>query len=48
MQQMQSCGQPPEDLVDGQHSLFQVDADGNPILPPALPGLDEPPNCCVM
>ena len=48
MQQMQTCGQPPEDLIDEHQAIFQTDADGNPVVPPVIPGLDEPPNCCVM
>ncbi|XP_046475816.1 peroxisomal biogenesis factor 19 [Neodiprion pinetum] len=44
MNQMQNCGQPPEELV-GAPALFKCDAEGNPVFPP---GVDPPENCCVM
>jgi len=48
MQEMQACGQPPDDLIGDQQPLFQLDAEGNPIGTPALPGMDESNNCVVM
>ncbi|XP_014216502.1 peroxisomal biogenesis factor 19 [Copidosoma floridanum] len=48
MQEMQAYGQPPDDLVGDQQPLFQLDAEGNPLGTPALPGSDESNNCSVM
>ncbi|OXU23487.1 hypothetical protein TSAR_016889 [Trichomalopsis sarcophagae] len=52
MQDMQSCGQPPDDLITEQQSVLQLDGEGNPAAPPALPGvlpgMDEGQNCVVM
>lgn len=48
MQEMQTYGQPPDDLVSEGSPLLQLDADGNPIAPPALPGIDDSANCSVM
>lgn len=45
---MQTCGQPPDDLVGEGSPLLHLDADGNPIVPPALPGMDDSANCSVM
>ncbi|XP_015586422.1 peroxisomal biogenesis factor 19 [Cephus cinctus] len=47
MQEMQSCGQPPADLV-GEQSIIQFDGEGNPIMPSLPSGIDSPQNCCVM
>lgn len=48
MQEMQNCGQPPEDLVGEQTSLFQFDNDGNPMMGQALPPGVDPQNCSLM
>lgn len=49
MQEMQSYGQPPEELVGEQNpSLFQFDPEGNPIMPALPPGAEPPQNCSVM
>lgn len=48
MQEMQNCGQLPEELVGEQPTFFQFDPDGNPILPTLPPGVEMPQNCCVM
>lgn len=47
MQEMQTCGHPPEDLIGEQPSLFQSDASGNPIVP-SFPPIGDPQNCSVM
>lgn len=44
MHDMQSCGQPPEELVGEQPGLFQMDGEGNPALPPGV----DPQNCSIM
>lgn len=52
MQEMQGCGQPPDDLITEQQSALQLDGEGNPAAPPALPGAlpgtDVGQNCVVM
>ncbi|XP_043274822.1 peroxisomal biogenesis factor 19 isoform X1 [Venturia canescens] len=49
MQEMQNYGQPPEELVgDQQSAFFQVDADGNPVMPPLPAGVESPQNCNIM
>ncbi|KAK2587007.1 hypothetical protein KPH14_010974 [Odynerus spinipes] len=48
MQDMQTYGQPPEELVGEQPALFQFDAEGNPIVPALPPGVEVPQNCCIM
>ncbi|XP_015115214.1 peroxisomal biogenesis factor 19 [Diachasma alloeum] len=48
MQEMQNCGQPPEDLVGEQTSLFQFDNDGNPMIGQSLPPGVDPQNCSIM
>lgn len=50
MENMQTYGQPPEELVGEQPAFFQFDADGNPIMPTLPPGEngEVPQNCCVM
>lgn len=44
MHEMQTCGQPPDDLIGEQSGLFQLDAEGNPVLPPGV----DPSNCSIM
>ncbi|CAD6230554.1 GSCOCG00006817001-RA-CDS [Cotesia congregata] len=44
MHEMQTCGQPPDDLIGEQTGLFQLDDMGNPVLPPGV----DPSNCCIM
>lgn len=44
MHEMQSYGAPPEDLVGDQPSLFQMDSEGKPTLPPGV----DPQNCNIM
>lgn len=49
MQEMQNYGQPPEELVGEQQSaFFQVDPEGNPMLPQLPAGVDSPQNCSIM
>ncbi|XP_034952580.1 peroxisomal biogenesis factor 19 [Chelonus insularis] len=36
MHDMQSCGQPPDELIGDQAGNLQFDPDGNPILPPNM------------
>lgn len=48
MQDMQSYGQPPEELVGEQPALFQFDTEGNPIVPALPSGVEIPQNCCIM
>ncbi|XP_076278297.1 peroxisomal biogenesis factor 19 isoform X3 [Lasioglossum baleicum] len=48
MQEVQGCGQLPEELV-GEHTMpFQVDAEGDPIIPALLRGMDSSQNCQLM
>ncbi|XP_033221509.1 peroxisomal biogenesis factor 19 [Belonocnema kinseyi] len=47
MQEMQTCGHPPDELIGDQQTLFQSDPSGNPMVPP-LPLVADPQNCCVM
>ncbi|XP_043475664.1 peroxisomal biogenesis factor 19 [Leptopilina heterotoma] len=47
MQEMQTCGHPPEDLIGEQPPLFQSDGSGNPIVP-SFPPIGDPQNCCLM
>ncbi|KAK0167599.1 hypothetical protein PV327_004974 [Microctonus hyperodae] len=44
MHEIQSYGAPPEDLVGDQTGLFQMDNEGNPMLPPGI----DPQNCNIM
>lgn len=44
MHEMQTCGQPPDDLIGEQTGLFQLDDMGNPVLPPGV----DPSNCSIM
>lgn len=46
MQDMQSCGQPPEDLV-GDQVTSPFDGEGAPAMPALPPGLDQE-NCSIM
>lgn len=46
MQDMQSCGQPPEDLV-GDQVISPFDGEGLPAMPNLPPGLDQQ-NCSIM
>lgn len=47
MNEMQTYGQAPEDLVGEQSALFQFDSEGTPILP--LPsGEESQKDCCIM
>ncbi|XP_044002917.1 peroxisomal biogenesis factor 19 isoform X2 [Aphidius gifuensis] len=46
MQDMQSCGQPPEDLV-GDQVISPFDGEGAPAMPALPPGLDQQ-NCSIM
>lgn len=47
MQEVQSCGQLPEELI-GDQSPFQVDADGDPVIPALFRGMESPQNCRLM
>ncbi|XP_029051033.1 peroxisomal biogenesis factor 19 isoform X1 [Osmia bicornis bicornis] len=47
MQEVQSCGQLPEELV-GDQCPFQVDADGEPVIPALFRGMESPQNCRLM
>lgn len=48
MQDMQTYGQPPEELIGEHPALLQFDSEGNPIIPPLPPGVEIPQNCCIM
>jgi len=49
MQEMQTYGQPPEELVGEQNpSLFQFDPEGNSVMPGLPPGAEPPQNCSIM
>lgn len=44
LQQMQACGQPPQDIVNDLAPGMAFDQEG---LPSTLPGSGHPPGCCV-
>lgn len=48
MQDMQTYGQPPEELIGEHPALLQFDSEGNPVIPPLPPGVEIPQNCCIM
>nr|XP_033338641.1 peroxisomal biogenesis factor 19 [Megalopta genalis] len=48
MQEVQGCGQLPEELVGEQTMPFQLDAEGDPIIPAVLRGMDSSQNCQLM
>ncbi|XP_076643039.1 peroxisomal biogenesis factor 19 isoform X2 [Halictus rubicundus] len=48
MQEVQGYGQLPEELVGEQTMPFQVDAEGDPIIPAFLRGMDSSQNCQLM
>lgn len=48
MQEVQGCGQLPEEFVGEQTLPFQVDAEGDLIVPALLRGMDSSQNCRLM
>ncbi|XP_063991805.1 peroxisomal biogenesis factor 19 [Diachasmimorpha longicaudata] len=48
MQEMQNCGQPPEDLIGDQTNLFDFDKDGNPLIGQSFPPGVDPKNCSII
>ncbi|XP_078050963.1 peroxisomal biogenesis factor 19 [Augochlora pura] len=48
MQEVQGCGQLPEELVGEQTMPFQLDSEGDPIIPAVLRGMDSSQNCQLM
>ncbi|XP_053971488.1 peroxisomal biogenesis factor 19 [Hylaeus volcanicus] len=48
MQEVQGCGQLPEELVGEQTMPFQTDAEGDPIIPALFRGMESPQNCRLM
>ncbi|XP_015172172.1 PREDICTED: peroxisomal biogenesis factor 19 [Polistes dominula] len=48
MQDMQTYGHPPEELIGEHPALFQFDSDGNPIIQSLPPGVETPQDCCIM
>lgn len=49
MQEVQGCGQLPEELVGDQAMPFQIDAESDHIMPVLLRGIEQSPqNCSLM
>ncbi|KAI4496860.1 hypothetical protein M0804_000670 [Polistes exclamans] len=48
MQDMQTYGHPPEELIGEHPALFQFDSEGNPIIQTLPPGVETPQDCCIM
>ncbi|CAL7952558.1 unnamed protein product [Xylocopa violacea] len=48
MQELQGHGQLPEELIGEQTMPFQMVAEGNPVIPVLLRGMESPQNCCLM
>ncbi|XP_014234654.1 peroxisomal biogenesis factor 19 [Trichogramma pretiosum] len=48
MQEMQTCGQPPQDLINEQPAIFPLDVDPSAATPENMAGLTEGQNCSVM
>lgn len=48
LQEVQGYGQLPEELVGEQTTPFQVDTEGDPIIPVLLRGVESPQNCRLM
>ncbi|XP_031827212.1 peroxisomal biogenesis factor 19 [Nomia melanderi] len=48
MQEVLGYGQLPEELIGEQTMPFQVDAEGDPVIPALLRGMDSPQNCRLM
>lgn len=48
MQEVQACGQLPEELIGEQTTLFQSGAEGETMIPTLLRSMESPQNCCLM
>lgn len=48
MQEIQACGQLPEELIGKQTTLFQTDTEGDPVIPALLRSMETQQNCCLM
>ncbi|XP_043595618.1 peroxisomal biogenesis factor 19 [Bombus pyrosoma] len=48
MQEVQACGQLPEELIGEQTTPFQTDTEGDPVIPTLLRSMETPQNCCLM
>ncbi|CAK9832029.1 Peroxisomal biogenesis factor 19 [Anthophora retusa] len=48
MQEIQSCGHLPEELVGPQTMPFQTDAEGDLVIPALLHNMESQQNCCLM
>ncbi|XP_003399642.1 peroxisomal biogenesis factor 19 [Bombus terrestris] len=48
MQEVQACGQLPEELIGEQTMPFQTDTEGDPVIPALLRIMETPQNCCLM
>ncbi|XP_068979034.1 peroxisomal biogenesis factor 19 [Bombus flavifrons] len=48
MQEVQACGQLPEELIGEQTTPFQTDTEGDPVIPALLRSMETPQNCCLM
>ncbi|XP_071875005.1 peroxisomal biogenesis factor 19 isoform X2 [Bombus fervidus] len=48
MQEVQACGQLPEELIGEQTMPFQTDTEGDPVIPALLRSMETPQNCCLM
>ncbi|XP_012244646.1 peroxisomal biogenesis factor 19 isoform X2 [Bombus impatiens] len=48
MQEVQACGQLPEELIGEQTTPFQTDNEGDPVIPALLRSMETPQNCCLM
>lgn len=48
MQEIQGYGQLPEELVGEHTTPFQIDTEGDPMIPALLRNIESPQNCCLM
>ncbi|XP_006557347.1 peroxisomal biogenesis factor 19 isoform X1 [Apis mellifera] len=48
MQEVQACGQLPEELIGEQTVPFQIDTEGDSVIPALLRSMESPQNCCLM
>lgn len=48
MQEVQACGQLPEELIGEQTAPFQIDTEGDSVIPALLRSMESSQNCCLM
>ncbi|PBC25907.1 peroxisomal biogenesis factor 19 [Apis cerana] len=48
MQEVQACGQLPEELIGEQTAPFQIDTEGDSVIPTLLRSMESSQNCCLM